>query len=159
MSAYTPGYEVLPDGRVFSSLNWRGYGRREMQQTLNADGYPSVRILIDGRRKRIAVHRLVAQQFLPPKPSPTHEIRHLDGSKTNSAVWNLAWGTQKDNAEDRQRHGRTSRGASHGEAVKRGLPNPAPNKGRPLTVEHRRRIGDAMRGKPWTEARRVACVH
>ena len=107
MSKHTPGYEVLPDGRVFSSLNWRGYGRRELQQTPNSHGYPSVRMLVGGRRKRLLVHTLVAARFLPARPSPAHEVRHLDGDKSNCVVWNLAWGTRKDNADDRQRHGRT----------------------------------------------------
>jgi len=121
MSRHTPGYEVLPDGRVFSSMNWRGYGRRELQQTLNSHGYPSVRMLVDGKRKRILVHTLVAGRFLPARPSPAHEIRHLDGNRQNSHTANLAWGTRKDNADDRERHGRTSRGPSHSDAIKAGL--------------------------------------
>ena len=119
---HTPQYEVTRDGRVFSvGSNWRGYGRREMRQTPNADGYPSVRLTINGRRVRLAVHRLVAKQYLPPRPSPRHEVRHLDGDKNNPSAENLAWGTQKENADDRERHGRTSRGPAHSAAIKRGL--------------------------------------
>lgn len=102
---HTPGYEVTQDGRVFSFLsNWRGYGRREMGQTPNADGYPSVRIMIKGKRKRIAVHRLVITQYLGPRPSKMHQTCHIDGSKTNNAASNLRWGTAKDNAIDRENH-------------------------------------------------------
>lgn len=116
---HTAGYEITADGRVFSiASNWRGYGRREMKQTLNDGGYPSVRILVDEMRKHIAVHVLVAGKFLPPRPSTRHEIRHLDGNKANASAANLAWGTQKDNADDRERHGRTSRGERHGAAIK-----------------------------------------
>jgi len=104
----TPGYEVTADGRVFSvGHNWRGYGRREMKQTPNSDGYPSVKLTINGKKIRLAVHKLVALWFLTPRPSPKHEIRHLDGDKWNRSAANLAWGTQKDNADDRERHGRT----------------------------------------------------
>jgi len=117
-----PGYRVAADGRVFSvAHNWRGYGEREMRQTPNADGYPSVRVTVDGCRKRISVHRLVAEQYLPPKPSPEHEIRHLDGNKLNPHAGNLAWGTAKENAADRQLHGRTSCGDGHSRAVRAGL--------------------------------------
>ena len=120
--AHTPGYEVTPDGRVFSvASNWRGYGKREMIQTPNTDGYPSVRLTIDGKRARLAVHRLVAAAYLPPRPSRHHEVRHLDGDKWNCAASNLAWGTRKENADDRERHGRTSRGASHSAAIKHGI--------------------------------------
>jgi hypothetical protein len=119
---HTPGYEVTRDGRVFSvETNWRGYGRREMKQTPNSDGYPSVRLILDGKRKRFAVHALVAKEYLPPRPSPNHEVRHIDGDKMNPRADNLAWGTQKDNADDRERHGRTSRGLSHSAAIKAGI--------------------------------------
>lgn len=118
---HTPGYEVTADGHVFSvASNWRGYGKRELTQDLNEDGYPSVRILVDGRRKRVAVHKLVAIHFLPPRPTPAHEIRHLDGNKMNANAENLAWGTRKENAADRDRHGKTSRGKLHGLYIRRG---------------------------------------
>lgn len=120
--SHTPGYEVTEDGHVFSTeSNWRGYCRRELEQHPNADGYPSVRVQIGGRRKRLAVHRLVAMWFLPARPSPLHQIRHLDGDKANPAASNLAWGTEQDNADDRERHGRTSRGPRHSTAIKAGL--------------------------------------
>jgi hypothetical protein len=112
-------YEVTRDGRVFSlSSNWRGYGIRELQQTANSYGYPSVRIIIEGKRKRICVYKLVAWAYLPPRPSSKHELRHLDGDKNNSNDYNLAWGTRKDNAADRDIHGHTSRGLKHSQAIK-----------------------------------------
>lgn len=121
-SKHTHSYEITEDGRVFSlSSNWRGYGKREMSQSLNSDGYQSVRVISNGKRVRIAVHRLVAARFLPKRPSSKHEIRHLDGNKTNNHYKNLAWGTCKENAEDREKHGRTSRGERHSKAVKAGL--------------------------------------
>lgn len=115
-----PCYAAMPDGTILSTTsNWRGYGVREMRQKPNTDGYPSVRIVINGKRTRISVHRLVASAYLPPRPSPKHEIRHFDGDKTNNHHDNLRWGTRKDNADDRQRHGRTSRGCSHSAAIKK----------------------------------------
>lgn len=122
MSGHTPGYRVTADGRVFSfASNWRGYGEREMSQLPHKDGYLSVRLVINGKRKRFLVHRLVAHAFLPPCPSPLHEVRHLDGDKLNNAASNLAWGTRKENAYDREMHGRTSRGLRHSIAIKAGL--------------------------------------
>jgi hypothetical protein len=112
------GYEITRDGRVFSNTNWRGMGRRELAQHLNDDGYPSVRVTLAGKRVRYAVHSLVAAAYLPPRPTWWHEVRHLDGNKLNASADNLAWGTQKENAEDRERHGRTSRGESHSAAIK-----------------------------------------
>ncbi|EOI3540821.1 HNH endonuclease [Cronobacter sakazakii] len=115
-------YEVTPDGRVFSlDSNWRGYGKRELTQQLNSYGYPSVRIYVNGIRKRMLVHALVAKNHLPEQPSELHQIRHLDGNKTNNRVENLAWGTAKENADDRKLHGRTSCGIKHSKATRRGL--------------------------------------
>ena len=122
MAEHIDGYEVTRDGRVFSTgSNWRGYGRRELVQRLDPFGYPSVRLTIDGRRKRYAVHRLVAATHLDSKPSAGHEVRHLDGDKLNNNASNLCWGTAKENADDRKRHGRTSSGERHSLAIKRGI--------------------------------------
>lgn len=118
MSKHTPGYEVMRDGRIFSNHNWRGTGRRELTQELNYHGYPSVRMTIEGKRIRYAVHVLVAAKYLSSRPSAGHEVRHLDGNKLNSHADNLAWGTKKENAADREAHGKTSRGEAHSLAIK-----------------------------------------
>lgn len=76
--------------------------------------YAAVSLRHNGKRERRTVHRMVADAFLPPKPSPAHEIRHLDGNRANNAASNLAWGTRKQNAEDRARHGTTACGERHG---------------------------------------------
>jgi len=112
-AATLAGYDVTYDGRVLSRTNWRGTGLRELTQTPNADGYPSVRLSIHGERRHIAVHRLVAAAYLPP-PAPGQQLRHLDGDKTNNRASNLAWGTAAENAADRELHGRTARGESNG---------------------------------------------
>lgn len=117
-----PGYKATEDGRIFSTnSNWRGYGERELHQTPNSDGYPSVRLMIDGKRKRMAVHTLVAYEFLGTRISTQEELRHLNGTKTDNRVENLAWGSRKENAEDRESHGRTSRGTAHSQAILKGL--------------------------------------
>lgn len=119
MSKHTPGYEVTRDGKVFSTdYNWRGHGVRELAQSLNSHGYPSVRLSLDGKRSRYLVHKLVAQNYLPPRPSVAHEIRHLNGDRSDNRVENLAWGTRKENALDREMHGRTSRGEKHSAAIR-----------------------------------------
>ncbi len=114
-------YAVSKDGRVFATGIWRGIENREMKQWPNDDGYPAVRIMIEGKRRNISVHRLVAAYYLGPKPSPNHEVRHIDGDRTNNHVENLAWGTRKENADDREKHGKTSRGKAHSEKIKAGI--------------------------------------
>ncbi len=43
------------------------------------------------------VHRLVASVWLPPQPSPAHEIDHLDENRLNNAPTNIAWKTKQQN--------------------------------------------------------------
>lgn len=116
------GYEITRDGRVLSvGSNWRGYGKREMKQHIDTDGYMIVRLTTNGnKRKNYRVHTLVASQFLPKK-KPGQQLRHLDGNKQNNKATNLKWGTAKENAADRELHGRTSRGKKHSDKVKQGL--------------------------------------
>ena len=76
--------------------------------------YPCVMLRHSGQRKRVAVHRLVAINFLSLPPFPGAEVRHLDGNHLNPLASNLAWGSRKDNAADRDRHGTTARGDRHG---------------------------------------------
>ena len=121
MSKHTTRYEVCRDGRILSFTTWRGNDTHELAHTLNEDGYPTVRVYVNGKRCRRTVHSLVANAFHGPQPEPGYEVRHLDGNKLNPHADNLAWGTRKHNADDRERHGRTSRGERHSIAIKAGL--------------------------------------
>jgi predicted transcriptional regulator len=51
------------------------------------------------------VHRAVLTAFRGPYPGKGFEARHLDGNKQNNRLGNLAWGTRRENADDRIRHG------------------------------------------------------
>lgn len=109
-----PGYYVFGNGAVFSDSGWRGHMWRELQQSPNSHGYQSVRLVTkDGKRKRCLIHKLVAEAFLPPRPTQQHEIRHLDGNKNNNDQSNLTWGTRAENAADRSKHG-TCKSAENG---------------------------------------------
>jgi len=81
-----------------------------MKPAPNQDGYPTVRMRIAKREVKQTVHKLIAAAFLPPQPTPRHEVRHLNGNINDPSAGNLAWGTQKENADDRERHGRTAKG-------------------------------------------------
>lgn len=107
-------YEVSNFGRVRSFA--KGRAGLVLLPKLPDDPrrYKAVSLHANGRRIRRHVHSLVADAFLPSRPSPSHQIRHLNGDRGDCTASNLAWGTAKDNAVDRNLHGRTSRGASHG---------------------------------------------
>jgi hypothetical protein len=106
-----PGYGASKDGSIWSlDSNWRGMGARRLAPSDKGDGYPIVRVYCNGKRVGVAVHKLVCLAFHGPRPSESHEVRHLDGSRSNSCPENLAWGTRKENAQDRTLHGNTVRG-------------------------------------------------
>lgn len=116
----TTGYRVTMQGKVYKIERVGNKTRfKEMAQHLNESGYPSVNIRVGGKRKHYAVHVLVCEKFHGPRPDATWLVRHLDGDRFNNHACNLAWGTQKENADDREAHGRTSRGQRHAEAIAR----------------------------------------
>lgn len=68
-------------------------------------GYGRVLLYKDKRHRQYKIHQLVILTFEGPKPQPNLEVRHLDGNNKNNHIDNLRYGTQKENAEDRVRHG------------------------------------------------------
>lgn len=58
----------------------------------------------DGSRRNRYVHELVLLAFVGPRPTPDHEVLHGDGCRANNWLYNLRWGTVKENAADRERH-------------------------------------------------------
>lgn len=90
-----PGYRVSEDGQVKGPKGVR-------KQSTQSVGYLYVPI----KGRNYLVHRLVADVFVPnPEGHPL--VLHKDGTRTNNKATNLYWGTQKDNMEDKIRHGRS----------------------------------------------------
>ena len=93
-------YEVSNLGRVRSWINnkWK---RRNTPKILSlhrlTKGYLGVSLSsAPNVSKTIKVHRLVAKAFIP-NPDKKFQVNHLDECKTNNAVSNLEWCTQKEN--------------------------------------------------------------
>lgn len=113
-----PGYHVSDDGRVFSTV--RGVAR-ELNRFDRRDrhgrptGYLSVTLSRDGFARTHYVHQLVLSAWVGPRPEGA-EVLHGDGHRSNNALSNLRYGSRRENAADRERHGTVARGASHGRA-------------------------------------------
>lgn len=70
--------------------------------------------LYDGPRRRYSAHAhvLVAESFLGPRPSPGHEVNHVDFNRGNNHPSNLEWLTKAGNRAHAARAGR-QRGERH----------------------------------------------
>lgn len=96
-----PKYEVSECGDLIRSAT----GTR-LKGHLDSDGYPTYRLRNQyGDRVEIKAHRLVAEAFIGPSPSPTHQVAHWDGSRLHCHWKNLHWATSLENHDDRRVHG------------------------------------------------------
>lgn len=92
-------YQVSNLGNV-RSLNYNGTHKiKEMAHQLMRKGYLRVHLSKNNKSKRISIHRLVAETFIP-NPNNLPQVNHIDGNKQNNCVSNLEWCTNLEN----QRH-------------------------------------------------------
>ena len=119
-----PGYEgfyiVSNLGRVMSldrnvplrasSKNIRGQLLKPM---IKKHGYYRVMLSKGDKRTDQTIHQLVLKAFVGPCPVG-YQCRHLNGIPNDNRLVNLKWGTPKENAMDKERHGHVLRGEDHG---------------------------------------------
>ena len=115
-----PDYAVSSFGRVkrltASHKNPAGY---ILCTRADRGGYLRVQPFKNGKRKQVAVSRLVAQAFIP-NPLNLPEVNHKKGKqKWNNRVSNLEWTTGKGNVHHAWKHklAKPVRGSKHGNAV------------------------------------------
>jgi hypothetical protein len=64
----------------------------------NNNGYPSVSLHKDGKRKLYLVHRLVAIAFIA-NPENKCDVNHINGIKSDNNLSNLEWNTRRENIQ------------------------------------------------------------
>lgn len=103
-----PGYYINKLGIVISYKY--GY-RKELKITPDHKGYLRVCLMKgDGKTYVRFIHRLLAELFIPnPDPENFKLVRHLDDDKTNNALSNLAWGSDKENYTDALKNNKSRR--------------------------------------------------
>lgn len=81
-----PNYHVNDLGQVFSKKS-----KRVLIGSIRQDSRIYVTLRRDGQNYKTYIHDLVADAFLPKRPSPSHWVEHIDGDKFNLAADNLIW--------------------------------------------------------------------
>lgn len=102
---FEPFYEVSNTGKVRSLAVWSDKYQRIIKrpvlkmkkQETTKDGYKRVLLCYYGKHFHCAVHRLVAQAFIP-NPDNLPCINHKDETHDNNHVENLEWCTYKYNS-------------------------------------------------------------
>lgn len=104
-----PGYFVSRDGEVYSRYirgsHKLGDEWRKLKPKLRPSYY-NVTLYRNGKNKKIYVHRLVAEAYIP-NPDNLPVVMHLDNNPKNNRVENLKWGTQRENVEQAVREHRS----------------------------------------------------
>lgn len=81
------GYIVNSDGFV-----WNKKHTQSLKGKIDKDGYRTLILLVDGKRKSVREHRLVAMCFVEnPNPEKYSIVNHIDGNKLNNNAKNLEW--------------------------------------------------------------------
>ena len=71
-------------------------------------GYYIFELKQDGRAKKVKIHRLVAEAFIP-NPERKPEVNHIDSNPSNNNVENLEWCTHHENMMWMHKTGRAKR--------------------------------------------------
>lgn len=100
IEGYEGLYEVSTLGRVRSlgrvAKNGTYFPPIILKLKPNQRGYVQIRLHNDGEFKRMLVHRLVAEAFIP-NPDNLPVVNHKDRNPSNNNVSNLEWCTQSHN--------------------------------------------------------------
>ena len=85
-------YFVTQCGQVYNRHN------KKLSPCDNGKGYLILGLMIEGKRRTIAVHRLVALAYLDnPKNLP--EVNHINANRLDNNVSNLEWVTHGENVK------------------------------------------------------------
>ena len=94
IAGYDGKYQISNFGRVKSFCK-RGIS---ICKPFFNKGYLRTTLFKDNKAKKILIHRLVAEIFIPNTDTKP-QVNHIDGCKLNNHVSNLEWVTRQENAQ------------------------------------------------------------
>ena len=84
-------YQITTEGKLYNTKT-----KKWLKGQINKNGYLTYNITIEGVKKRLYAHRMVAETYLI-NPENKSQVNHKDGNKLNNSVDNLEWVTPKEN--------------------------------------------------------------
>ena len=72
--------------------------KKYLKHQKTSDGYVRVELSNNGTSKKINVHKLVADSFIP-NPNNKLFINHKNGIKNDNRITNLEWNTRSENSQ------------------------------------------------------------
>ena len=93
---YSGNYEVSQDGQVRNKKTGR-----IMKPYLKHNGYLAIDLLIDGKKQKWRINRLVLVVWCPRDDMRSLESHHINHIRTDNRLCNLMWTTKQENLKFR----------------------------------------------------------
>lgn len=95
IQGYECCYEISTEGRV-RSLKRQGSKNEFLKHSISGYGYPTVLLRCNGKKIQKAIHRLIAEHYIP-NPLNLEMVNHKDNNPANFRIDNLEWVTRGQN--------------------------------------------------------------
>lgn len=89
-------YQVSSHGRVSGPLG------TILKRRVTIWGYDRFAAKVDGKVRDCSVHQAVCEAFHGPRPTPAHEVNHINGERLDNRPENLEWVTRKENSQHKK---------------------------------------------------------
>jgi len=94
-------YEISSWGRIRNKTTKAPLATYDSQK---GNGYLKTKIIdVDGVRRMVYIHTLVALYFLDAQNTEGLEVNHIDGNSLNNSYTNLEWVTHQENMQEMYR--------------------------------------------------------